>query len=192
MKVGLKRKIEKALKINNGFAVIAIDGMAASGKSTLAQELAREYDGSIVHMDDFFLPVELRTSKRLEAPGGNVHYERFLKEVLPGIMQQIDFEYGIFDCRYMKVCGTRKIKGRGLVIVEGAYALRPEFRNMYDVTVFMKIDSDIQMERIVIRNGAEKAQMFKEIWIPMENRYFEAFDVEKASDVVISTAEQNM
>ena len=32
-------------------------------------------------MDDFFLPMELRTAERLEEPGGNVHYERFSAEV---------------------------------------------------------------------------------------------------------------
>ena len=57
--------------------MLAIDGMSASGKSTLAQEVADKYGGSVVHMDDFFLPAELRTNKRLETPGGNIHYERF-------------------------------------------------------------------------------------------------------------------
>lgn len=189
MKDKLKQVIDKALKDNNGMVVLAIDGMSASGKSTLAQEVADKYGGSVVHMDDFFLPAELRTNKRLETPGGNIHYERFKEEVLPGIADHRSFEYGIFDCRNMRVCGIRKIKGEGLVIVEGAYALRPEFRNMYDITVFMKIDSDMQLERIVTRNGAEKAKMFRERWIPMENRYFEAFDIEETADIVINAEE---
>ena len=109
MKDKLKQVIDKALKDNNGMVVLAIDGMSASGKSTLAQEVADKYGGSVVHMDDFFLPAELRTNKRLETPGGNIHYERFKEEVLPGIADHRSFEYGIFDCRNMRVCGIRKI-----------------------------------------------------------------------------------
>ena len=43
--------------------VIAIDGGAASGKTTLAGELAKRFGGACVHMDDFFLRPEQRTEK---------------------------------------------------------------------------------------------------------------------------------
>ena len=35
--------------------IVAIDGMAASGKTTLAECLRKEFDAEVVHMDDFFL-----------------------------------------------------------------------------------------------------------------------------------------
>ncbi|MCL1786352.1 MAG: hypothetical protein FWG38_00075 [Defluviitaleaceae bacterium] len=62
--------------------VIAIDGRAASGKSTLATALKDVIDGEVVHMDDFFLPKALRTEARMKEAGGNIHYERFLEEVV--------------------------------------------------------------------------------------------------------------
>ena len=72
MKDRLKEHICTLLQEKGGRAVIAIDGMAASGKSTLAARLAEELDGCVIHMDDFFLPPELRTQERLSSPGGNV------------------------------------------------------------------------------------------------------------------------
>lgn len=84
-----------------GAGVIAIDGRAASGKTTLAAALAAETGGAVVHMDDFFLPAELRTPQRLAAPGGNVHAERFAEEVLPFLRQGRPFCYRRFDCRVM-------------------------------------------------------------------------------------------
>ena len=60
--------------------VIAIDGRAASGKTTAAEQLRFILGGSAIHMDDFFLPVSLRTAERFAEPGGNVHYERFCEE----------------------------------------------------------------------------------------------------------------
>lgn len=55
MKDRLKEHIWTLLQEKGGRAVIAIDGMAASGKSTLAARLAEELDGCVIHMDDFFL-----------------------------------------------------------------------------------------------------------------------------------------
>ena len=54
MKDRLKEHICTLLQEKGGRAVIAIDGMAASGKSTLAARLAEELDGCVIHMDDFF------------------------------------------------------------------------------------------------------------------------------------------
>ncbi len=185
MKDRLKEHICTLLQEKGGRAVIAIDGMAASGKSTLAARLAEELDGCVIHMDDFFLPPELRTQERLSSPGGNVHYERFEAEVAEALRSGRDFEYGVFDCSRMEITASRRIKAGGLVIVEGAYALRPELRDIYDMKIFMKIDSGLQEQRITARNGSEKAKTFKEKWIPMEMAYFKAFDVEKAADAVI-------
>ena len=66
----IKEIIHRRLK-ENGRMKLAIDGMAASGKSTLACKLAEEFGGEVIHMDDFFLPMDLRTAERLEEPGGN-------------------------------------------------------------------------------------------------------------------------
>ena len=59
-------KVLQALEeIPGEVKVIAIDGRCASGKSTLAQQLAGLTGAGIIHMDDFFLPRELRTEERL-------------------------------------------------------------------------------------------------------------------------------
>lgn len=72
--------------------LLAIDGMSGSGKTALAQSLQEKWHAHVFHMDDFFLPLEMRTPQRLQQPGGNVHYERFLETVLkPLSLQQSVF-----------------------------------------------------------------------------------------------------
>ena len=61
---------------------LAIEGGSASGKTTLGKILAKRYDCTVFHMDDFFLRAEQRTAARFAEPGGNVDRERFLAEVL--------------------------------------------------------------------------------------------------------------
>ena len=65
--------------------VVAIDGGAASGKTTLADVLSKRYGGAVVHMDDFFLRPEQRTTERFAEVGGNFDRERFMEEVIPYI-----------------------------------------------------------------------------------------------------------
>lgn len=164
--------------------VIAIDGRAASGKSTLAQQLCRLLDAPVVHMDDFFLPPEKRTEARLSEPGGNVDYERFALEVLPGL-QAGDFSYGVFDCSVMRVTEKAAVPAARYRIVEGSYSHHPHFGAYADLRVFLSVERAEQLRRITVRNGEEMAEMFQNRWIPMEERYFEAFCVRDKADVVM-------
>lgn len=168
-------------------AIVAVDGMAASGKTTLAKELSGIFPGAVIHMDDFFLPACLRTDERMAQAGGNVHYERFNSEVAERIEKGEDFSYGVFDCSVMAITKEKRIRLKGLIIVEGAYCMRPEWRHLYDLKVFMKTGRATQIERILQRNGPEKVRLFEEKWIPMENAYFTEYDVENAADVVLET-----
>ena len=47
---------------------VAIDRPCASGKSTLGAALSEIYGCALIHMDDFFLRPEQRTSQRLSQP----------------------------------------------------------------------------------------------------------------------------
>ena len=54
----------EALSAGQGRVIVALDGRCASGKTTLAAELAKRYGWSVVHMDHFFLRPEQRTLER--------------------------------------------------------------------------------------------------------------------------------
>ena len=94
IKQNLKRILDVINTSPQEVYVAAIDGRCASGKTTLAKALAKETGAGVIHMDDFFLPEELRTKERLSSPGGNVHYERFREEVLENLKRKRDFPTG--------------------------------------------------------------------------------------------------
>ena len=89
-------KIDELLLLKENI-VIAIDGMCGSGKSTLAEEISRHYDCNVIHCDDFFLPINLRSEDRLSISGGNIHYERMYDEVISKLDDQI--VYRKFNCK---------------------------------------------------------------------------------------------
>ena len=165
--------------------VIAIDGRAASGKTTKAALLSAVLDAPVIHMDDFFLPPALRTPARLAQPGGNVHHERFAEEVLPGLRSGDDFTYRIFDCGRMDYAGGRHIPAAPVRIVEGSYAHHPALGNYADLRVFSTVDELTQMGRILLRNGEKMAEMFRTRWIPMEEKYFDHFGIREKAHIVL-------
>lgn len=165
--------------------VIAIDGRAGSGKSTLAQALSHLLDADLVHMDDFFLPLELRNDERLSAPGGNVHFERFKAEVLPKLRSVEGFSYNVFSCSEMRINGSREVKSPDYRIVEGSYSLHPEFGDYADIRVFSNVEAEEQLRRVRVRDGERAAQIFASRWIPMEEKYFAYFKIAEKCDLTI-------
>jgi len=165
--------------------VVAVDGRAASGKTTLARQLALILNAGVVHMDDFFLPPALRTPDRYAEPGGNVHYERFIREVLPRVGSPESFSYRVFDCAKMDYGGTAEVGGAGWRVVEGAYSLHPKFGDYADLKVFYDIAPAEQMRRIKLRNGERGARMFRERWIPLEEAYIRSCDPIRRADLTV-------
>ena len=54
----------------------------------------------------------------------------------------------------------------------------------YDLRVFLDIVPEEQLRRIRRRNGEEKAVMFQTRWIPMEERYFDAFRLRERCELI--------
>lgn len=180
------RDIASRLNSSGKRVVVAIDGKCASGKTTAARLLAGIFDAEVIHMDDFFLPPELRTHERLCEIGGNVHYERFESEILPHLRDEFVFNYRVFDCAKRAYSDTpRKIEPSRLIIVEGSYALHPRFGDYCDLSVFIDIAPDKQLERIKKRNGEKLLARFQSDWIPMEERYFDAYNIRENCDFII-------
>ena len=177
--------------IPQGPLLLAIDGGSASGKSTLGRVLSERFDGTLFHMDDFFLRTEQRTPERYAEPGGNVDRERFLTEVLDPVsrretvhLRKLDHTGGIF-----RLLDPVTVVPKPFVIVEGAYSMHPELAGFYDFSVFLRISPELQARRVLARNGPEGAQMFFDRWIPLEQAYFDALHPADRCDLVIDVTE---
>lgn len=164
--------------------IIAIDGMCASGKSTLAQTLEAIYDTRALHMDDFFLQPHQRTRERFAQPGGNVDYERFSEEVLTPLRAGEAFDYRPYDCGTQQIRQGERITPGSVTIIEGAYSLHPALEAAYDLRVLMRIDEEAQKTRIRVRNGEKMLERFVNEWIPLEMRYLAQTDAAGRSDMI--------
>lgn len=179
-------KIEVLLK-ENGKVTVAIDGCAASGKSTAAEYLGKYFGGNVIHMDDFFLPMKLRTPERMKQPAGNIHYERLQEQICRPFAEQAAFQYIPYDCCSDTYQEGIQMNPTAVTIFEGAYSMYPG-KIPYEVSVFFKSSPQVQYQRVLKRNGPEKLKAFQDRFIPMEHRYFEAFHIPETADFFFDTS----
>ncbi len=176
------RQIDLALKAKKqGQVLVAIDGMCASGKSTMGRILQGIYGCNLFHMDDFFLQPHQRTRMRLEEAGGNVDYERFQEEVLGHIKDQDGFTYQVYNCQKQRLDQKITVPWKRLNLVEGSYSQHPYFGDVWDLRIFCQVSEEEQLKRIRVRNGEVMSQRFQQEWIPKENAYFSAFHIREQS-----------
>lgn len=179
--------VKNLMKIKDN-VIVAIDGRCGSGKTTLSATLALEFDCNVFHMDDFFLPPQMRTAERLAEPGGNVHHERFLDEVIAPLLEGKPVCFKPYVCSNMAFGDMNCFERKRLNVVEGSYSLHPSLRKAYDLKIFLTVDPLIQEKRILQRSGSLKLMDFKTRWIPMEEFYFSELDVADCCDLVVDTS----
>ncbi|WP_036609622.1 uridine kinase family protein [Oribacterium sp. P6A1] len=186
----IKDLLEDEEYMDEEVLIIAIDGRSGSGKTTLADFLAKQFDANVFHMDDFFLQSHQRTEERLSEVGGNVDYERFREEVLIPLWYGDPVSYRPFSCKIMEIDKDKEqtIKPKRINIVEGSYSQHPYFGEPYQLRVFLDIDEESQLENISARTGGDNEIMekFRNEWIPKEEEYIKANDLEEKADVYIS------
>lgn len=169
--------------------VLAIDGMAGAGKSSLARLIEDLYGCAVFHADDYFPRPEQRTQRRLGEPGGNLDRERLRDEILEPLASGADrITCRCFDCERMELREPRTVGVGKLVVVEGSYSLHPELRRYYTDTVFLRTPEFLQRVRITERNG-DYAEDFFSKWIPMENAYIEATQAMRQCEFLLNAVD---
>lgn len=179
----------KKLESKDTPVTIAIDGRCASGKSFLAKLLEKSFTCNVFHMDDFFLPFDMKTPERLQEPGGNVHYERFYEEVLTNLQKNEAVTYRPYDCSKGILSEPIHKEFKKLTVIEGSYSLHKALEKAYDYKIFLTINPKVQQERILKRNGEKVLGNFITKWIPMEENYFSTLGIQAKCDLVIDTSE---
>ena len=148
--------------------IIAIDGKCGSGKTYYGSKLASVLGASVIHCDDFFLPVAMRTDARLAEMGGNIHYERLgalLSNIKSSQAQLKDasntpsFTYDAYDCSTDSYEQLTLIS-TDVIIVEGSYSLHPTLRQLYDLKILLNVDNQTQLQRLTQRESEQSINNF--------------------------------
>ncbi|MDO4492325.1 MAG: uridine kinase [Clostridia bacterium] len=166
--------------------IIGLDGRCCSGKTTLATRLAADLGAAVFHLDDYFLRPEQRSPERRAIPGENVDHERFETEVLLPLQAGTAPVTQRFDCKTLRLLPPVLHELRYPAICEGSYALNKALRPYYDLTILTTCSPETQMQRLALREPAEKLEAFRTMWIPLEERWFGTLS-EGDADILLAT-----
>ncbi|MBA2726459.1 MAG: uridine kinase, partial [Actinobacteria bacterium] len=109
--------------------LVAIDGHGGAGKSSLAQRLADEIDGAVVHADDF---------GGHGKPYDAWDWERFAEQVAGPLLAGRTARYQRYDWDADQLGEWDEIKPGGLVIAEGVSVTRRELDVPWHATVWVE------------------------------------------------------
>jgi uridine kinase len=140
--------------------IVAVDGPGGAGKSSLANQIARELDAPIIHTDDFASwenPVD------------------WWPELIARALEPL--AAGKPACYRPTSWGGEerapiRIEPAPFVVLEGVTASRQAFRRYLAYSIWVETPRDLRLERGLERDG-QQARARWEQWMEEEDRYIE-------------------
>ncbi len=163
--------------------IISLDGKCTSGKTTISKSLEKDY--TVIHIDDFFLSKERKTKERLLEIGGNIDYELVrtnLEKIKKAwVNNNPKVMIKVYDCSSNNYY-EKEVILKDKIILEGVYSNHRYFRDLIDYSAYMVLDGETQNIRV---NNRDMKDRFINEWIPLENKYFDDYQLEQNSDILI-------
>ena len=141
-------EISKISSLNTRPFLIAIDGPAGSGKTSLANQLASNLkSATTIHMDDLYNGWEDALTATLTR-----HLEEW---VLDPLTQHQSVKYQKFDWINSEYGPTVEVSDVELLILEGVGAAQAKIRQQADLTIWIEVGAQIGLARVLNRDGAQ-------------------------------------
>lgn len=187
---------------------VAIDGVDASGKTSLANELAEELgkcSRQVIRapIDGFHNPKEIRYRKGRKSPEGyyldsfDCHglVENLLGPLGPG--GNLGYRTAIFDFRTDSKVDSplKKADPDSILVFEGVFLLRPGLADCWDLTIFLDVDFGVTVRRASERDGYylgaenEIAEMYGARYVPGQKLYFDDAKPKEKADIVVDNTD---
>jgi uridine kinase len=150
--------------------LVGIGGRGGAGKSTLAQRFA---GAQVVGTDEFWNGSEFELS-RLETA-----VIRPLRAGRAARFNGFDWE------RQRPFEAERVVTPSGVVVIEGICALHRDFRDAYDLRIWVDAPREVRLERGVARDGEEARDTWENFWMPREEAYIARDDPVSSAHLVV-------
>jgi uridine kinase len=183
---------------------VGINGVDASGKTYLADELANVIRGKGIiraSIDGFHHPREIRYRKGRNSPEGyykdsfdnQAFIEKLLEPLGPSgnlIYQTVAFDHKTNS--HIEVPHKQAMPD-DILILDGIFLFRPELQSFWDLKIFIDVPFLISVQRAVERDGKEREQeemkMQHERYMPGQELYFAEANPKQQAHVIIGNAD---
>ena len=166
----------------NNPTIIAIAGMSASGKTTLAADLASATNGIVIALDNSY--VDIKDYGLTAAEVSQVNWDELkafrLQEFGRHVAQLVvgnAIEQPIYDFTISQATGSHTIKPHPIVILEGQFTFCvPEVIEFCTTKVFIDLPLDEAYNRRVKRDVEERGRCIKSVTEQWENHVLPAWE----------------
>ena len=138
--------------------ILLMAGGTASGKTTIATELASQQNAVLIHHDRYYKDIPHPRGYNFDEPAALendllVQHVRTLKAGLPADLPVYNF------ATHSRMPQTERIFPSPLIIVEGILVMSiPELRALADLCVFVDAPADIRLIRRIKRDVVERGR----------------------------------
>ena len=164
-------------------SLIAIDGRAGAGKTTLAasfyEELSADKTVAVNHMDDLYDGWENALSE---------HLTQTLESIVKSHQSKVAFEIDIFNWKSMSFDSKRVINPVDILILEGVGAGQKVVRDAAATLYWLDIDAEVGIQRVLNRDGNQIASQMKQWQIAQEIHFLRDKTRENAEHIQSSPA----
>lgn len=148
---------------------IGICGGVASGKTTLAKKICSLIrNSSVISLDNYFYSfseLSLEERKKINFDNPNVYDYNLIIQHIKLLQNNKTIRMPIYSfSNYTRTNETIEIRPSSVLIVEGyASFYDAQLRNLFDYTIFIDIDEQRQLERLIKRDVLERARSEKDV-----------------------------
>ena len=183
---------------------VAIDGVDAAGKTTLANELAPLID-ALGHpvirasIDGFHNPQATRHRRGSLSPEGYFYDSFNYAALIEALLQPLGpggsglFRRAFFDFRTDEpvVADAEMAPAEAVLLLDGVFLLRPELRDYFDYSVFVQADFAVTIRRAEQRDVTlfgdvgQVQQRYRERYVPGQQLYLRAARPERWASIIL-------
>jgi uridine kinase len=161
--------------------IIAIDGPAGGGKTTLAQNLALAFatslSATVIHMDDLY-------------DGWDGALDDDFSSVLSNIVglhkESENISYSPYNWSDGKFDESKEVPGTQLLILEGVGSGQSSIRASLAALIWIDINDSQGLARVIARDG-ESIRVPMEKWLTLQKQHFHLEGTQNAADFILTT-----
>jgi uridine kinase len=161
--------------------IIAIDGPAGAGKTTLASNihlaLYQNFTSTIIHMDDLYIGWEKALS---------VELTEVLSYIAQAHSQSQPISLSKFNWADSTFSPAEPIDDAQLIILEGVGSGQSAIREYLSALIWIEIDESKGLSRVLERDG-EGIRIQMQKWLMTQEQHFALEKTENAADFVLTT-----
>lgn len=163
------------------FPIIAIDGPAGAGKTTIAEDLylalSLSKSTAIIHMDDLYNGWDHALDEDFVEVLSEI--VRCFKDSKPLMVRKYDW----FKSEFGEI---QEIAPSQILILEGVGAGSLEIQNQLTALIWMEIEPELGLSRVLARDGEIVANQMQK-WLSTQQQYFSQHSPREKADFILST-----